>query len=159
MPAVIIAIGLIVAAILNGGIYETRVGSLRGEMPVVLRTNRFTGAMKLCFPTGLCIKLPKSAPASAPVAANDFLKGAVRLEDDAGIFVRPLASELLREDYVKELFADPHFKDLPKEKQVAALREVLIRRNSDYSHLPPNWQTERAQEMLAEAAPQAALQK
>ena len=87
------------AAFLNGGIYETRVGSLRGEMPVDFRTNRFTGAMKICFPTGACTELPKEAPTAALVAANDFLKGAVpvatlpaaaepSLNDDLGILRR-----------------------------------------------------------------------
>ncbi len=43
--AIVIAIGLILAALLNGGFYEARVS---GDGIFLWRTNRFTGTITMC---------------------------------------------------------------------------------------------------------------
>jgi hypothetical protein len=43
--AIVIAVALVLAAILNGGFYETHIA---GEGVFFWRTNRFTGAITIC---------------------------------------------------------------------------------------------------------------
>jgi hypothetical protein len=76
--ASVIALALVAAALLNGGIYQM----LRGDESSIYRLNRFTGVVSVCvvggggchaFPEGTTLR----AEPNATPTAQDFMKGMV----------------------------------------------------------------------------------
>jgi hypothetical protein len=75
--ACIIALGLIIAAILHGGIYQLQRGPGNGEW--VFRMNRLTGVLSICAVDSGCRVIsqggqPSTEPSATP---TDFMKGMV----------------------------------------------------------------------------------